>query len=56
MIYNPIFNALFTPLSFEVDLFLPPRLLLSSTTGWFRYVKQLAMQYSQVLALTLWSL
>jgi hypothetical protein len=53
MFYNPTFNALCAPLSFEVDLFFPPSVALSSTNGSFRFVNQLPVEYGQVLALTL---
>ena len=53
MFYNPTFNALCTPLSFEGDLFFPPSVALSSTTGSFRFVNQLPVAYRLVLLLTL---
>jgi hypothetical protein len=53
MFYNPTFNALCTPLSFEVDLFLLPIAALNSTSGSFLFVNQLPLEYRQVLALTL---
>jgi hypothetical protein len=52
MFYNPTFNVLCTPLSFEVDLFLSPSVALSSTTSSFRFVKQPPVEYRKVLALT----
>jgi hypothetical protein len=50
MFHNPTFNALCTPLSFEVDLYLSPSVALSSTTGLFLLDNQLPVKHRQVLA------